>query len=153
MSYLLNGHPSFLEKVFKFLLLRMCVQQDSLGKKLKKKKNVLGRVFHIQAGILKIKPYHPNHCHIGVIQDWVESDRSSAHIDSLFAEHRMFKNKINMGRPVALWQPLILAQVMISRFHEFEPCAGLCAHGAESAWDSLSPSLPRLSLFLKINKL
>ena len=39
--------------------------------------------------------------------------------------------------------------------HEFEPRVGLCADGAEPAWDSLSPYLsdPPQSLPLKINKL
>ena len=36
---------------------------------------------------------------------------------------------------------LVSAQVMISRFHEFEPHIGLCADGAEPACDFLSPSL------------
>ena len=38
-------------------------------------------------------------------------------------------------------QFLVSAQVMISWFCEFEPHIGLCADSAESAWDSLSPSL------------
>ena len=39
---------------------------------------------------------------------------------------------------------------------EFKPRIGLCADGAESAWDSVSPSLspsPACALSLKINKL
>ena len=36
-------------------------------------------------------------------------------------------------------------------FHEFEPHLGICAHSAEAAWDSFSPSLsapPLLTLSL-----
>ena len=53
---------------------------------------------------------------------------------------------------------LLLAQVMTSRFHEFEPLVGLCVDRVEPAWDSLSlsVSLPLppciLSVSLKINK-
>ena len=39
--------------------------------------------------------------------------------------------------------------------HEIEPHVGLCAEGAEPAWDSLSPSLaasPPLVLSQKIHK-
>ena len=43
--------------------------------------------------------------------------------------------------------PLISAQVMTSRVHEFEPRVGLCADGAEPAWDSLSPPLSAFSCF------
>ena len=39
---------------------------------------------------------------------------------------------------------LILAQVMISRFHEFEPHIGLCTDSAEPDWDSPSLSAPPL---------
>ena len=48
-------------------------------------------------------------------------------------------------------QPLILAQVMISRF-ESEPHIGLPADSAEPPWGSLPPSLSS-SLSLRINKL
>ena len=50
----------------------------------------------------------------------------------------------------------VSTQVMISRFHGFEPHVGLCVHSAESAWDSLSLhpfSTHAVSTSLKINKL
>ena len=51
---------------------------------------------------------------------------------------------------------LALAQVMISRFCEFEPHIGLHTDGAEPVWDSLSPSLsvplPLTILCLSENK-
>ena len=54
---------------------------------------------------------------------------------------------------------LVSAQIMVSRFREFEPHVVLHADGVEPAWDSLSPllSLPPSPLVLslslsKINK-
>ena len=50
-------------------------------------------------------------------------------------------------------QLLVSAQVMISRFREFEPHITFCTDSVESAWDSLSLSLSlSLSFALKINK-
>ena len=48
----------------------------------------------------------------------------------------------------------VSAQIVISRFHEFEPHIRLCADGAELAWDSLSlsPSLSLLTLSLSLSK-
>ena len=53
---------------------------------------------------------------------------------------------------------LVLAQVMISQFCEFEPHVGLCAGSVGPAWDSLFLSLcpyPTHTVFvsLKVNKL
>ena len=50
---------------------------------------------------------------------------------------------------------LVAAQVMISRFREFEPRIRLQADNAEPAWDSLSPPLSApspLALTLSLSK-
>ena len=65
-----------------------------------------------------------------------------------------------MGAPAWLsWlhvQFLVSAQVMISWFHEFEPCIGFRADSAEPASESVSPSLsapPLLTLSLSLSKI
>ena len=54
--------------------------------------------------------------------------------------------KVHLGAPGGLSrlnvQLLIPAQIMISRFCEFEPLTGLCADHAEPTWDSPSFSVP-----------
>ena len=67
----------------------------------------------------------------------------------------------NFGLQVPGWlswlsiQLSVLAQVMISRFHGFEPRGGLCTDSGEPAWNSLSPSFsepPLLMLSLSLSK-
>ena len=60
--------------------------------------------------------------------------------------------KLSLGAPGWLsWlnvQLLILAQVMILKFHGIEPCVGLCAGSTEPAWDSLCLSVSVVCLSL-----